>query len=115
MNGNNALILLLSDPTRLQIVSALKDGERPVGDIVAAVGISQSGVSRHLRILHEAGVVAVRAEAQRRLYALRPEPFCALEDWAASYRALWDDRLDRFAGALTAGQLDRLKPEKDRS
>lgn len=113
MNGSSALILLLSDPTRLQIVAALKEGERPVGDIVAAVGISQSGVSRHLRILHEAGVVAVRADAQRRLYALRPEPFRALEDWAASYRALWDDRLDRFAGALTQVQLDRH--EKDRS
>jgi DNA-binding transcriptional ArsR family regulator len=112
MNGNNALILLLSDPTRLEIVAALKDGERPVGEIVAQVGISQSGVSRHLRILHEAGVVAVRAQAQQRLYALRPEPFRALEEWAASYRALWDERLDRFAGALTAVQLDKLGKDK---
>lgn len=104
------LLPLLADPTRLAIVEALKAGEVPVGAIVARVGIAQSGVSRHLRILHEAGVVRARADGQRRLYALCPEPFAELDDWIASYRALWSARLDRFAGALTALQL-----EKDRT
>ena len=107
MDNNAALIQLFADPTRWQIVAALRQGESTVGQVVAQVGIRQSGVSRHLRILHQAGVVQMRAEAQRRLYTLRPEPFAQLEQWAAGYRALWSDRLDRFAGALTAVQLER--------
>lgn len=104
------LLPLLADPMRLDILDALKQGELPVGDIVSRVGIAQSGVSRHLRILHDAGVVRVRAEGQRRFYALCPEPFAELDAWISSYRALWDDRLDRFAGALTALQLDKDRP-----
>ena len=65
----------LADPTRRRIVEALRDGERQVNDIVRSAGIHQSGVSRHLRILHESGFVSVRPDGQRRLYALRPEPF----------------------------------------
>ena len=102
-----SLLPLLADPTRLDILETLKGGEVPVGDIVARVGIAQSGVSRHLRILHQAGVVTMRADGQRRLYALRPEPFAELDGWISGYRALWDDRLDRFAGALTALQLEK--------
>lgn len=107
MMNAKALLPLLADPTRLDILETLKMGEAPVGDIVAKVGIAQSGVSRHLRILHEAGVVRVRADGQRRLYALCPEPFAELDGWVSSYRALWSDRLDRFAGALTALQLEK--------
>lgn len=102
-----SLLPLLADPTRLDILETLKGGEVPVGDIVARVGIAQSGVSRHLRILHQAGVVTMRADGQRRLYALCPEPFAELDGWISGYRALWDDRLHRFAGALTALQLEK--------
>ena len=90
----------LSDPTRRRIVAALRGGEQAVGEIVRHAGIHQSGVSRHLRILHEAGFVTVRPDGQRRLYALRPEPFQDLEAWLADYRRLWDSRLDRFGAAL---------------
>lgn len=90
----------LADPTRRRIVEALRDGERPVNDIVARAGIHQSGVSRHLRILHEAGFVTVRPEGQRRLYALRAEPFRELDHWLTGYRRLWEARLDRFGAAL---------------
>ena len=90
----------LADPTRRRIVAALRDGERPVGDIVRQAGIHQSGVSRHLRILHESGFVSVRPDGQRRLYALRPEPFRDLDAWLADYRRLWEARLDRFGAAL---------------
>jgi DNA-binding transcriptional ArsR family regulator len=95
---------------RLDILDALKQGELPVGDIVARVGIAQSGVSRHLRILQGAGVVRVRPDGQKRFYALCPEPFAELDAWISSYRALWDARLDRFAGALTALQHDKDRP-----
>ena len=107
MNTASALLHLLADPSRRAIVESLRGSECTVGQIVARVGIQQSGVSRHLRILHEAGVVQMRADGQRRFYALRPEPFAQLEDWAAGYRAPWSDRLDRFADAPTAVQLER--------
>lgn len=114
MNNALPLLQLLADPTRLEILDALRQGETSVGQIVQQVGIRQSGVSRHLRILHEAGVVTVRADGQRRLYALRPEPFAELDDWIAGYRNLWNQRLDRFAGALTALTMETaLTLEKD--
>lgn len=90
----------LADPTRRRIVAALRNGERQVSDIVRQAGIHQSGVSRHLRILHESGFVTVRPDGQRRLYALRPEPFRELEVWLRDYRQLWEARLDRFGAAL---------------
>lgn len=96
----------LADPTRRLIVATLRDGERPVGDIVRQAGIHQSGVSRHLRILHESGFVSVRPDGQRRLYALRPEPFRELEAWLADYRRLWEARLDRFGAALEERRKD---------
>lgn len=90
----------LADPTRRRIVKALRGRERAVNDIVETVNIHQSGVSRHLGILHEAGFVQVRPEGPRRLYSLRPEPFRELDAWVSRYRSLWESRLDRFAEAL---------------
>ena len=90
----------LADPMRRRIVEVLRGGERPVNDIVAALEIHQSGVSRHLRILNDAGFVRVRADGARRLYALRPEPFQQLDAWVGRYRGLWEARLDRLAAAL---------------
>jgi DNA-binding transcriptional ArsR family regulator len=90
----------LADPTRRRIVETLRAGERQVGDIVQQAGIHQSGVSRHLRILHESGFVAMRPDGQRRLYSLRPEPFQELEVWLAGYRSLWEARLDRLGAVL---------------
>jgi DNA-binding transcriptional ArsR family regulator len=93
----------LADPTRRRIVEVLHH-EQAVNDIVARVGIHQSGVSRHLRILHEAGFVQVRPDGAKRLYSLRPEPFHELDLWVNGYRDLWDARLERFAGALDRAQ-----------
>lgn len=90
----------LADPTRRQIVDALRGGEHAVNDIVERVHIHQSGVSRHLRILQEAGFVRVRPDGSQRFYSLLPEPFRELDAWVASYRDLWERRLDRFAQAL---------------
>jgi DNA-binding transcriptional ArsR family regulator len=90
----------LADPTRRSVIDAMRGGALQVNDIVARTKIHQSGVSRHLRILHEAGFVSVRPDGQRRYYALRAEPFAELETWLTSYRQLWEDRLDRFGMAL---------------
>jgi DNA-binding transcriptional ArsR family regulator len=103
----------LADPTRRRIVEALRDGERQVNDIVRQAGVHQSGVSRHLRILHDSGFVSVRPNGQRRLYALRPEPFCELEAWLAGYRRLWEARLDRFGAALEERCKDRGTTERE--
>jgi len=103
----------LADPTRRRIVEALSGGERQVGDIVGRARIHQSGVSRHLRILHEAGFVSKRPDGQRRLYSLRPEPFRELDEWLAKYRGLWEARLDRFGAALAEQQKRRRGKQKE--
>lgn len=94
----------LADPTRRRILATLRQGEQPVGEVVRHAGIHQSGVSRHLKILQGAGFVGVRADGQRRLYSLRPEPFRELEAWLSDYRQVWEARLDRFGAALEAGR-----------
>jgi DNA-binding transcriptional ArsR family regulator len=94
------VFMTLADPMRRRIVEALVGGERAVSDIVDRLDIHQSGVSRHLRILHEAGFVRVRPDGPKRLYSLRPEPFRELDAWVARYRNLWEARLDRFAVEL---------------
>jgi DNA-binding transcriptional ArsR family regulator len=97
----------LADPTRRRIVETLRHGEQQVGDVVEKAGIHQSGVSRHLKILSEAGFVTMRPDGQRRLYSLRPEPFRQLDDWLADYRKLWEARLDRFEVALAKKRSKR--------
>jgi DNA-binding transcriptional ArsR family regulator len=103
----------LADPTRRRIVEALRTGEQAVNDIVDAVDIHQSGVSRHLRILHEAGFVQVRPDGPKRLYSLRAEPFRELDQWVTQYRSLWEGRLDRFAQALERKQKARAQKRKE--
>ena len=102
----------LADPTRLRIVEALRVGEHAVNDVVDRVDIHQSGVSRHLRILHDAGFVRVRRDGPRRLYSLLPGPFRELDDWVARYRTLWEARLDRFAAELERRKKARAKKER---
>jgi DNA-binding transcriptional ArsR family regulator len=85
---------VLAEPNRRQILDLLREGERPVGALVGQLGVSQPAVSKHLRILREAGLVEVRGDAQRRLYRVRPEPLQAIDEWLAPYRRLWSERLD---------------------
>jgi DNA-binding transcriptional ArsR family regulator len=103
----------LADPTRRRIVEALSEGEQQVNDVVEKLDIHQSGVSRHLRILLEAGFVEVRPDGPRRLYSLRPEPFQELDAWLASYRSLWETRLDRFGEALRKRRAARATNSKE--
>jgi DNA-binding transcriptional ArsR family regulator len=85
---------VLADPNRRHILDLLREDERPVGDLVRALGMSQPAVSKHLRTLRDAGLVEARVDAQRRVYRLRPEPLREIDDWLTPYRAAWRDRLD---------------------
>lgn len=89
-----AVLEAIVEPTRRRILDAVRGGERSVGDLVEIVGMHQPGVSRHLKVLRDAGLVEVRPDAQRRLYRLRPEPLKELDEWLEPYRAEWADRLD---------------------
>lgn len=84
----------LAEPNRRRILDVLRDGERPAGDLVGALAISQPGVSKHLKLLREAGLVRVRADGQRRLYSVDPQGLAEVEAWLAPYRRAWADRLD---------------------
>lgn len=95
-----AALEALAEPRRLQILDLLRDGERPVGDLVDRLDISQPAVSKHLRVLKDAGLVEARADAQRRLYRIRPEPLAELDEWLATYRQLWTTHLDRLEDHL---------------
>jgi len=87
---------LVAEPTRRRILDLLRQRARPVGELVKLLGLSQPGVSKHLRLLREAGLVQVRRDGQRRWYELDPEPLAELDEWLEPYRELWSDRLDRL-------------------
>src|SRR4051812_8072036 len=85
---------VLAEPNRRLILDLLRERERPVGELVDALSLSQPAVSKHLRVLREAGVVRARVDAQRRLYRVRPEPLREIDAWLSPYRAKWSERLD---------------------
>lgn len=96
---------VVAEPNRRRILDLLREGERPAGDLVAALDVGQPTVSRHLRVLREAGLVAVRPDANRRLYRLQPERLVELERWIEPYRRFWGGRLDALER-----HLDTLSP-----
>jgi DNA-binding transcriptional ArsR family regulator len=89
-----AVLDVIAEPTRRQILDHVREHDRSVGELVELTGMHQPGVSRHLRVLRDAGLVDVRVEAQRRIYRLRAEPLAELDAWLAPYRAHWTGRLD---------------------
>jgi len=95
-----ATLQALAEPNRFQIVELLRDGPRPVGDMVERLGLRQPQVSKHLRVLSDAGLVDVRVDAQRRIYALRPAPLKELEAWIERYRRIWEGNFQRLDGVL---------------
>jgi DNA-binding transcriptional ArsR family regulator len=110
----NATLTALAEPNRLQIVNLLRGGPRPVGGIVEQLHLRQPQVSKHLRVLSDAGLVEARPVAQQRIYSLRPEPFRELGDWLDSYRRLWNERMDRFDEVLQdLKQRDQVKETGD--
>ena len=98
----------LSDPNRRAVLELLLERPRPVGELVERLGLSQPGTSKHLKVLREAGLVQVRQDANRRVYALDPGPIRELDVWLAPYRRLWNERLDELGR-----HLDRTATEED--
>ena len=84
----------LAEPHRRQILDLLRERERPVGELVERLGLSQPGVSKHLKVLREAGLVAVRAEGKQRVYVLSPGPLAEVDQWLEPYRVYWSRTLD---------------------
>jgi DNA-binding transcriptional ArsR family regulator len=93
---------VLAEPNRRRILDLLRTAERPVGELVDALAISQPAVSKHLRVLREAGLVEVRFAAQRRIYRVRTEPLRAIDAWLEPYRQVWESRLDDLERHLDA-------------
>jgi DNA-binding transcriptional ArsR family regulator len=93
---------VLAEPRRREILDLLRSGEQPVGHLVKQLTLTQPAVSKHLKVLREAGLVEVRQDAQRRLYRLRPEPLAEIDAWLAPYRQLWNARLDALERHLDA-------------
>jgi DNA-binding transcriptional ArsR family regulator len=89
-----AALDVIAEPSRRRILDLLLAEERSVGALVEALGSSQPAVSKHLRVLRDAGLVEARVDAQRRLYRVRPEPLQEIDSWLAPYRRLWEARLD---------------------
>jgi len=104
----------LAEPNRFQIVELLLDGPRPVGDMVHRLRLRQPQVSKHLRVLSDAGLVDVRVDAQRRIYALRPEPLQELEVWLEKYRRIWEANFQRLDSLLEGLKDDERKSSRKR-
>jgi DNA-binding transcriptional ArsR family regulator len=97
----------LADPTRQQLIALLADGEIAAGDLASRFPVSRPAISRHLRVLREAGLVRDRVEGRRRLYTLDPRPLRELDDWLEPYRDLWASRLDALDTEIARGRRAR--------
>jgi DNA-binding transcriptional ArsR family regulator len=103
----DAVLQALSDGSRRTVLEALAGGEATAGELAALLPIARPGVSRHLRVLREAGLVDVRQESQRRVYRLRPEPLEEVADWVGRYRPMWEQRLDALHTEVARGKRQR--------
>jgi DNA-binding transcriptional ArsR family regulator len=100
----DAVLQALADGSRRTVLEMLRDHPATAGEIAQALPIARPGVSRHLRVLREAGLVDVRQDAQRRIYSLRPEAFIEVDEWLGEYRALWQNRLDALHTEVARGK-----------
>jgi DNA-binding transcriptional ArsR family regulator len=100
----DAVLQALADPSRRVVLEILKDHSASAGELAEALPIARPGVSRHLRVLREAGLVEVRQEAQRRIYSLRPEALVELDDWLEDYRAIWQNRMGALHTEIARGK-----------
>lgn len=100
----DAVLQALADGSRRTVLEILRDHPATAGELADALPIARPGVSRHLRVLREAGLVDVRQDAQRRVYSVRPEAFVELDDWLENYRALWQHRLDALHTEISRGK-----------
>jgi DNA-binding transcriptional ArsR family regulator len=100
----DTVLQALADPSRRTLLEILRDHPASAGELAEALPIARPGVSRHLRVLRDAGLVEVRRDAQRRIYSLRPEAFVEVDDWLDSFRALWRNRLDALHTEIARGK-----------
>jgi DNA-binding transcriptional ArsR family regulator len=103
----DAVMQALSDRSRRTVLETLRSGPATAGELAELLPIARPGVSRHLRVLREAGLVEVRQEAQRRIYSLRPGPLSEVDEWLGRYRALWEHRLDALHTEIARGAHER--------
>lgn len=103
----DAVLHALSDSSRRTVLDALRQGEATAGELAALLPIARPGVSRHLRVLREAGLVELRQEAQWRVYRLRPEALAEVDEWLGHYRSLWEQRLDALHTEVARGKRKR--------
>ena len=99
----------VADESRRTLLETLARGPASAGELAARLPIARPGVSRHLRVLREAGLVEVRTEAQRRIYSLRPDPLAEIDAWLGPYRALWEQRLDALHTEVARGKRERRR------
>jgi DNA-binding transcriptional ArsR family regulator len=102
-----AVLRALADESRRTVLEALANEEATAGELATLLPIARPGVSRHLRVLLEAGLVEVRQQAQRRIYSLRPQPLAEVDEWLGRYRALWEQRLDALHTEVARGKHER--------
>ncbi|UPK45163.1 ArsR/SmtB family transcription factor [Paenibacillus pabuli] len=115
MSGHNpgmdmALLGALAEPNRMHIVELLRDGPLTVGEIAERLELRQPQASKHLKVLSENGILEVKAEANRRIYKLRPEPFRTLDEWLQSFQSVMEDRFDNLDQYLRELQSKKDKP-----
>jgi DNA-binding transcriptional ArsR family regulator len=103
----DAVLHALADESRRTVLKILRDHPANAGELAEALPIARPGVSRHLRVLREAGLVDVRQEAQRRVYSLRPEALIEVDEWLQEYRVLWQNRLDALHTEIARGKKAR--------
>ena len=103
----DAVLQALSDESRRTVLETLRRGPATAGQLAAVLPIARPGVSRHLRVLREAGLVDVHQDAQRRVYSLRPEPLAEVDQWLSHYRALWSQRFDALHTEVARGKYSR--------
>ena len=108
-----AALRALADPSRRTVMERLARGPVTAGELADLLPIARPGVSRHLRVLREAGLVEVRADAQRRVYSLRAEPLAEIDEWLGPYRALWEQRLDALHTEIARGKRERRSTDDE--
>jgi DNA-binding transcriptional ArsR family regulator len=102
-----AVLRALADESRRTVLEALAGGEATAGELAALLPIARPGVSRHLRVLREAGLVEVRQQAQQRIYSFHPQPLADIDEWLGRYRALWQQRMDALHTEVARGKRER--------
>ena len=111
----NTIFDALAEPMRRRILDLLRERPRLVGELADLLEITQPGVSKHLKVLREVGLVSVRQDAQRHWYMLQPEPLAEVDQWLEPYRQMWEARFDRLDAYLKEQQSQEIPEDDDQN